>query len=591
MGEQEKIQLRIPDQDLRYVTIGDTNPKKLATWIEELPMMNLGETSRRLYQLIQELNRVKLDPKTRFALLELLRPPMEHIFNALSKHFLNQSVVLAERERKVLNLAQSIQANMATGYKICVVHACQKLRDKELKHIATVGIHRAISSLTLSLCRCLQLYFQPPKGLWLELHQLYRLATYHSLDNKEVKDKQLKLVESFTISEAYARALTLAGCRPNQLRQNEITMAYDALEEWCGYIDVSNDKENAIFVIDPTRDLGPQYLNRAPANAEACLYLHSKELVEKLQQAESGASGLTIPDKMTPGLINHLSHSWGTSAERSFRRTECKIPVKLCLGLSALHHFISDGASFRQQLTGGKKIAVSGIDIDSQTSKLIEDAWDNALDGGSHSMASDIITDDIDLDEIQQMLIEEEEKPEDFVDFATFAINSSPGGYCLQWTQDVPPNLRTGEIIGIRESGQKWRVGVIRWVKQLAGTGAQFGIELLSPSAEAVGARVILKTGEKSQYQRCLLLPELAAIGQPATLITPALMFGVGSKANINRSGEILRVTLNKTRLNTPSVKQFQFKEIGVPANANNNNDSQTDNPNDEDFDSIWSSL
>ena len=51
--QPQKIRLRLPEQDLQYLTLGSDQPKRLQAWVEELPLMNMGETSRQLYQFIQ----------------------------------------------------------------------------------------------------------------------------------------------------------------------------------------------------------------------------------------------------------------------------------------------------------------------------------------------------------------------------------------------------------------------------------------------------------------------------------------------------------------------------------------------------------
>jgi hypothetical protein len=34
-------------------------------------------------------------------------------------------------------------------------------------------------------------------------------------------------------------------------------------------------------------------------------------------------------------------------------------------------------------------------------------------------------------------------------------INTSPGGYCLHWVNELPASIQAGEILGIQETGQK----------------------------------------------------------------------------------------------------------------------------------------
>ncbi|MGB1923071.1 MAG: hypothetical protein ACPHM2_07575, partial [Alcanivorax sp.] len=69
----QTVRLKLPEQDLPHLTLGADQPKKLQQWVDALPIMNMGETARQLYQFIQELNRLQIDSKQRFQLLEVVR--------------------------------------------------------------------------------------------------------------------------------------------------------------------------------------------------------------------------------------------------------------------------------------------------------------------------------------------------------------------------------------------------------------------------------------------------------------------------------------------------------------------------------------
>ncbi len=156
----------------------------------------------------------------------------------------------------------------------------------------------------------------------------------------------------------------------------------------------------------------------------------------------------------------------------------------------------------------------------------------------------------------------------------------------------MPASVKAGEILGLREDGESgWSVGVIRWVKQLPGHGAQLGIEVLAPKAKPCGARVIKKTGEATEYMRTLLLPELKAVGRAATLITPALTFRSGYKLVLNLDGEEVKAHLNEQVSATQSFSQFEFTLMRRPSETDADAATPDAGPEDDDFDTIWASL
>lgn len=80
------------------------------------------------------------------------------------------------------------------------------------------------------------------------------------------------------------------------------------------------------------------------------------------------------------------------------------------------------------------------------------------------------------------------------------------------------------------------------------------------PGGAACGLQLLRKTEQSSHYLRALLLPEIAAISRPATVITPRLPFQEGSRVQINLHGEERRAVLNRRQASTGSFNQFEYR-------------------------------
>lgn len=604
--QAQRIRLKLPEQDLQFLTTGSDQPRKLKAWVDDLPLMNMGETSRQLYQFIQELNRLQLDSRQRFQLLEIVRPVIIQICDALGKHYLNRSVVLPDKARRVASLAQSLQGHLASGYKLVTVRGMRKIREREARENVTVAAHRAVSALTDTLMRCYQLYFPTPRNLWLELHQLYLLAEQNGFAFDEVEDSQFSVIETSTIADAYARALLLATAQPNQLRQQELATLYQATEEWSGLIDIKKaGGESDLFVFDLQQDRPPTYRTHASAAGGESRYIDSAQLVERLSRARAGEqTELHLPRGMNDALLSHLEHAWGALTERSFKRVSETGSIEVCLGLGALHYYTSGQVSFESQVSSGNLQVLADEDENpflSQRQKHAparsihdeEDPWSQAVDSGIHRMGDDVKADDIDLSRVTSAL--QDNSRESKVHFDSYTcqkVNTSPGGYCLDWTGgDAPTQLRSGELIGLREPNfQEWAIGVIRWVKQMPKQGARLGVELLAPRAVPAGAQVLKKTGDATDFMRVLILPALQAIGQPSTLLTPAVGFQTGAKVWLVESGEGSRVVLRRKVSSTAGFGQYEYQQPQLTGARAPDRDGVSEEQA-EDFDSIWSSL
>jgi len=300
------LRQRLPAQDLTRLSLVSHQPKKLKEWVAALPMINVGETSRQVFQTLQEINRLHMDAAARFELLEILRPTVHTLGNALAKHYLNQSVMLPDRATKVATLAQAMQSHLANGYKLVVVAGLDRLdhhkRDVELMKLCAQAIHRAITELTGNLLRSTQLYLNTPPRLWLELHSLYLLAVGHQLATalRVVDSVSQRQVEKSSIEEAYKRTLLLATCKPNKLRQSEIAQIYQLGEIWAPLVELREFGSGELFVFDLSRDAPPTYRTLAQASEAAHVRaIDPTPLVERLNELRVIAH--LAED---PGLIN-----------------------------------------------------------------------------------------------------------------------------------------------------------------------------------------------------------------------------------------------------------------------------------------------
>lgn len=611
MSSAEILRQRLPAQDLSRLTLVGHQPKKLAEWVAALPMINVGDTSRQVFQTLQELNRLKLDYVARAELLEILRPVAHSLCDALSKHYLNQSVMLPERATKVATLAQAMQTHLATGYKLVVLDAMLKLgpsrRDPELAKAAARAIHRAITELSGNLLRSTQLYLNTPARLWLELHALYLCADDLNLaHDPKVEDPAMhRQAAASSVEDAYKRALLLATCKANKLRQSEIAQIFQLGEVWAPLVNLKEfSGSGELFVFDLSKDAPPTYRTQAKADdayhvraIDPGLLVHRLNEL-KLDNQTSGPKGRG-ETALSLSLLQHLIQAWSELSERSFSRVAHDGKLEACLGLTATHYFMAGGRDFDLIVHGEqgrfiqseahnpfiKKTQVSHRE-DDRTGK---DVW---------SMAFGTVDSNLDASKPveyhlskqgQQQLADTAPK---YDTYNCQIVNISPGGYCLQWAGEPPSSVRAGEILGLREDGQaSWSIGVIRWVKQLPGQGAQLGIEVLAPKAKPCAARVIKKTGEATEYMRTLLLPELKAIGRPATLITPALTFRPGYKVGLSLDGEEAKAHLTQQLSATPSFCQFEFNLLRKTGLELEDKDTQSLGGNDEDFDAIWASL
>ena len=583
----QSVRLKLPEQDLPHLTLGADQPKKLQQWVDALPVMNMGETARQLYQFIQELNRLQIDSKQRFQLLEVVRPSILHVSESLQKHYLNQSLVLPDKARRVASLAQALQGHLANGYKLVAVRGIRKLKDKAARRAVTQAIHRAITALGDTLLRCYQLYFPSPRHLWLELHQLYLLAELHGIASTPVED----VAGESSVQSAYARCLLLATAKPNQLRQQELAVLYKAAFHWAALIEIKSASDSDdLFVFDLQADRPPIYRTHASQATDSWRYIDSSRLVQAInawkQDPDSGS--LQVPKGLDESFMGHLQQVWGALTERAFKRMPESGEVELCFGLVGVHYFLSGKVPFETLVERGSLSVMSeedentpflrNIQVSTRQKQHKDDPWAAAYHTEVPAGES------IDIGEAGASKRSEVALPESY---HCQKVNASPGGYCLSWQGNTPSLMRTGELLALRDHpDSEWMLAVIRWVTQLPNHGARFGVELLSPGGRPVAARALRKQGQDSDYMRAVLLPELAAVGQPATLLLPTVGFNEGVKVELVEGGEVRRLQLLRRVQGASGFSQYPFRDLATPMATRPGGDEE-----EGDLDSIWSSL
>lgn len=595
-----ELLLRVPTPIQSSLSFCEATPRDLKRWIATLPKANLGETARLLYQGMGELNQLFTSSDNRLQLLELLRPEVYYVCKNLERHFLSQAIVLDERPRKVANLCQALQNHLAVGYKQIIARISPKL-TKDRVPLLTTALQRALHCLNGPLIRASQLYCPVPEGLWLEMHQIYLIARQHQLNTIAVPDNLASHTHTLSIEQTYVVALLLGCSRCNQMRQLNIGRLAEVLESWSVLVKLQSPAEDSsLFAVAQTVDAPPRYKSLFPdEQLPVLLGINPLPLAAAIKgyldlpAEKRGQSPLLVPQGFSLDLLQHLAAAWGDVSERIFQRTVGQGTLTLCLGMSALHYYLGGQKSFSEML---KLPAVSmAAEFTTQFSKIAStDAWANTFDTPRDGTTSDTM---LPYEEIQYHQAEADggdpasNAQETFPTHTLSVINHSPGGYCLAWPKEVPPQLQAGEMVGIQDgAGQGWSIAVVRWIRQVRGGGTQMGIELVAPYAQPCGLQLV-RTGEQnSQYLRALLLPEVSAIDQPATVLAPRLPFQEGNGVKINTNGEERSASLGKRRTGTGSFNQFEYQVIETPRKQGPAG-SPENTTHEEEFDSLWTSL
>ncbi|WP_181297980.1 molecular chaperone [Pseudomonas sp. Q2-TVG4-2] len=605
-NQSQPSPLRVPTPDCQELSFCEPSARGVRRWLSGLPKANLGETARQLYKAMLELNQLRTTAQNRLQLLELLRPEIHFVCRELERYVINQPIVLGERPRKVASLCQALHNHLAIGYKLISVELAPQTGRERLQ-LLTISLQRAIRSLCAMLVRSTQLYSPTPDGLWLELHQLYAIAAAHGVHRTLVRDDLAYRVKGLSAEQSYIVALMIGSARCNQMRQQNVAQLAQVLEPWSALVRLQTAQNpSSLFGVSPRIDGPPRYRSMFASDGRANLLgIDPHGLVKAIQRHLQSPSetpeetAFIVPEGLSLDLLQHLSAAWGDISERSFQRTAAQGQMTLCIGMSALHYYLADQRPFGELLKRPDAMRSAVFKLNNAAPDIWAVAFDAQAVNENGVLPNDHIefvrpvmatTTDEDDDEL-------ETPPADglFPTFKVQRVDQSPGGFCLSWPGEVPAQLQAGELLGLQDAtSQTWSVAVVRWIRQVRGSGPQMGVELIAPSAQPCGLRLLRKTEQGSEYLRALLLPEISVISRPATLIVPRLPFQEGQKVQINQNGDEQRALLCRRQTGTSSYNQFEYQLVGlvaVPQEMPVTARGLQAVPQGEDFDSLWNTL
>jgi len=561
MADSLNVRLEPPETTLGELSFAETNTAAINQWAAALPVVNIEETGAQLKLATAELALLDTSAAAKYEFLEAVRPLLHYIGTRLDR------ATFAAAKSAKESQAQRLLLNLCNGYKGVALNAVEALEnDKPVdKDLLPKAIHRLISDLSRVLLRALQLYLQPPPNFWWEMNELYRLAERLGVTDFKHEDDKNHSSEPLSIEQAYLRALLLASCKPNQLKQAQLAQVFSILESWTTPVSLAKDRSDALLVIDVEGNEGPQF-NKAAADLKAPRGLHTEVLAYEIEAFLKGVHGsIEIPSTLSKRLLRHLVDAWSLMHPRGFSRFPTNASVRVAIGLRATHYFLSGGSNFNDQISNTNDLLRREVnpflDVHYEPAKNDdEDPWSQAHD------LKVKIPENPNISTPERILLENGQKQQApasaYEHFETIAVDSSADGYRMEWLDTVPPNATVGELIALREEKTpRWCVAVIRWLRQ-ENKRISMGVELISPRAIPVAVRVIQKRGGPTDYARGLMLPAITGLNQPATLITPRVPFEERQKVNIQRQGIQTTAQLLESQLKTESFNQFTFRML-----------------------------
>jgi len=509
------ITLKLPTIDDNPILLAETRPNKINEFIQNLPYGDPISAASDLVEELQILNSQKVAFTNRLNALESYRPAAIQVYQNLIPHFSNASIPISKNDLAFAAAAEHLWQEFASGYKLALVDLQNKILNLNNDRSTALVVQRAIHALKEITLIYYMAYRTPSPSIWAELHQLYFCAIQQNADQITVSSGIADISE-ITASSTYMQVLLMALANPNRLANQDILkvetylakIASDAELRPLGLI----DNPAGIFLIELDGDKPPipYTKNKDIPNPDTDIILITLNLARRIHAHLKALKNGVIPsDGSLPtdaisshfeDLLTHLIKHFGKTPQRVFSRSKKSDGMELGIGIQAAHHFIPKvGSEFKNFMTPNNAIKPSRWQI----------------------------------------------------------LNAGAGGYALRKFNSSLTEMHVGDIAAIKNSKSlNWELGVLRWANINDLNQLDAGIELISPSASAI------KIESDNLMSEGLLLPEITALKQPASIIAPRSKYTLGQSLQIVLNDKFTKVQISKLIERTPTFERFQFDLI-----------------------------
>ncbi len=506
-------------------------PESLTEWIEQLPLANIPKTLEMIRQTINHYLTSSPDHKTWFDVLEQLYTHANQISDATYHyyHAINQSP--RNTLRNIMHVVIDMHDAIAQSYQQLAESTAQDITNDQ----KATAIHRALRQLHTIQLHCLQLYTNATPAYWNRLNALYSLARKNNLTKNTIIELQKNGQIESTIDAAFIAPCLLATASPNQLRPDDITEINAQLLDFAKVSTVSDIiEDDALFVIQLDGSQAPTYRKLIEETEVSSSWI-SLDIIKALTTVETS----TIPEN----LKQHLIHSWGSFPTRQFPRTNTQGDVKVSIGLATTHYFLNEQDDIvpnHLKQTDTVEEQLSLLSLDNQYNPDL-------------------------IEKIAQMTPTSEKH---YRQHDWQLINASKNGYCLCTTATYPEDIHVGDMIGIREESENsetaMHIGIIRWLRYCDDDTLQVGIQLISPNAQAIGLRNMQQEENKGEFLRGLMLPEITALFQQASIVAPRLFYKSGDIVHIANHHLEKHVKLINAKNCGYQNSRFSYEDIHI---------------------------
>lgn len=556
------VGLQVPDRHRPDSGSFDCRPRAVEDWLQNLPVTNLGETSRQVYEALQDLNRLELRPARRLVVLERVREMVDYLVESLRKLYCGRELPLQEKPRRAANVAQHLLSEIALGYEV-ILHSAVREGRLATRRTLALALERTVDYRGRMFLESWLVYRPGPSDGWRRLHSLYRIGEAQNLSGARVPSGGERRRGRWTPLTAYKRILLTAAVGPLRLRPQEIMDSYRLLGQWAAHAqlvapDAAQAGEGAFQVrVDGNQPPRPAGLEE-PQSGDRVLVTTDMVSVMEREFATTTVSRAfwrrrPLAD-VSPDLARRLIVALGAVSSRRQARLNTRSRVQVVVGMVRIHQMLCRELGWDEDAEERYNSQFRSRETAAEAGRGGPDVWDLIY-------PTELIR-TLELEAQQRNRVDareaRESRPLDWD-----LLNVSAGGYCLLSDPDQSRRIQVGELIAMRDAAgrsQVWQLGVVRWLRTPEPERLQVGVELLGPRPIPVQARTRREDGGFGPDERALLLPAVVSTERPASVVIPGDQLEPGGRARIGDRGKETDIEILGALDRTSHFGQFEFR-------------------------------
>lgn len=480
-----------------------TDAKSCAAWLQTIPLASAAACHGLLLSQLETLNRFALAPGERLRILELLAEPAAFVQAEHAKKFTGKPVPLARVERETFHGVVALWDALSRGYQHCLNAIAEG--DPELSGQTALVCQRALWCTSQRMAEHHKSVQEIGGSDWRLLYLLYAMAEGRRVHQQELANPAQRAHRTSCLQTFAGTLLLYLANESSEQSAKRLAVVSRWLERWASKAGIGNEPPASELgvprlAVDLASECGPTH---SALTGESVRFLALEEIaksirsrVAMLRKGET-PEALGLGEDLSPPsaeqllLVLHRRWCEDFKPRTSGRRTSVT-PAQVCTGLPAMHYFMS-GKPFRQpgevrELTKAQReeiatfgrIATRHEEEHGQLQGFVLEDWtvrDESL-GGLRM-----------------------ERP----------VDGGSGRFVQQ------------QLVAVRPSDAKsFMLGVMRWLSVSQDSVLRAGIQVLPGVPQPIAIRATGLNAVSQSYVQALMLPAVAVLQSPITLVLPA---------------------------------------------------------------------